>query len=69
MTDPKRPAIVQDPESWEAGHAAGLRGAKPHQPPGTRDGLAWISGYIEGKADRAKPPEERKPHTRRPEPL
>jgi hypothetical protein len=65
MTDPKRPRIEQDPEDWQAGYEAGLAGGprKPHPRAGT---LGFASGLIEGQADRAKPPEERKPHTRPP---
>lgn len=55
--------IQQDPASWQAGYAAGLAGKTGTAPQGM-DGLAWVSGLIEGKADRAKAPEQRKPHTR-----
>jgi hypothetical protein len=38
---------------------AGLTGQSTQEPPGA-DGLSFISGYIEGKADKDKPPSERK---------
>jgi hypothetical protein len=34
---------------WQAGFDAGQQ-ARPDTPPQGTDGLAWISGYIEGKA-------------------
>jgi hypothetical protein len=34
---------------WNAGFNAGHQG-RPNQPPRGADSLAWISGYIEGKA-------------------
>ena len=55
--------IKQDPTAWEAGYKAGLSGQATTAPPGV-DGVAWYSGLIEGKADRSKAPEDRKPHTR-----
>jgi ribosome modulation factor len=55
--------LRQDPQAWEAGYQAGLAGKTGPAPPGV-DALAYYSGQIEGKADRAKPPEQRKPHTR-----
>jgi hypothetical protein len=38
-----------DKADWEAGFIAGKDG-KPDQPPPGVDGLAWCSGYIEGRA-------------------
>jgi hypothetical protein len=34
---------------WQKGFSAGQK-RKPNQPPKGVDGLAWSSGYIEGKA-------------------
>ena len=34
---------------WQAGFDAGQQG-RPDTPPRGVDGLAWVSGYIEGKA-------------------
>ena len=59
----KDPTIKQDPKAWEAGYAAGLAGRTGEAPRGVDD-WAWQSGLIEGKADRANPPAERKPHRR-----
>ena len=66
MTDPKRPAIEYNPDSWEAGYQAGLDGktATSKIPPDVTDELAYYSALIEGQADRNKLPEERKPQTR-----
>ena len=57
------PAVKIDGKSWDMGYTAGLTGQSMHEPPGV-DGLSFISGYIEGKADKAKPPSERKPRHR-----
>ena len=38
-------------QDWQSGYEAGQQG-RPNQPPQGVDGLAWISGYIEGKANR-----------------
>lgn len=38
-----------DKTDWQKGFQAGQSG-KPNQPPAGVDRLAWISGYIEGKA-------------------
>ena len=57
------PAVQIDPASWESGYNAGLTG-KPGRLPEGKDGLSFFSGLIEGKADRSKPAEQRKPHTR-----
>jgi len=57
------PTIRQDPKAWRDGYAAGLAGQTGEAPRGV-DGLAWQSGLIEGRADRAKPPADRKPHRR-----
>jgi hypothetical protein len=45
--------IRQDQKSWEKGRADGVRGAASKCPKGL-DQLAYTSGYVEGKADRAK---------------
>lgn len=50
---PTTPAVVIDGESWSAGYRAGHQGAPRHPRPPGFDGLSWISGYIEGQADRA----------------
>lgn len=63
MTDTPRAAVEQHPADWQAGYDAGLAGQQI-QPPRGVDGVAWYSGLIEGKADRSKPSEERKPQTR-----
>jgi hypothetical protein len=60
--------VKQNPKSWEADYQAGLiaptaaSGKKPL--PQDLDSLSYYSGMIEGIADRAKPPEQRKPHTK-----
>jgi ribosome modulation factor len=47
------PVLVrQDPASYALGYQAGLAGRSSQEPPGVKDDLAWISGYIEGKAKR-----------------
>jgi hypothetical protein len=43
--------ISMDHQSWQAGYAAGLEGRSSISPP-ELDGLAFSSGYIEGKAHR-----------------
>jgi hypothetical protein len=43
--------IMQDEKSWTEGYLAGHSG-KPADVPSGVDRLAWISGLIEGKADR-----------------
>ena len=43
--------VSQDAKSWQAGYKAGHSGASTETPPGVDD-LAWISGFIEGQADR-----------------
>jgi len=48
-----RPVLVrQDPASYALGYQAGSKGRSSQEPSGVRDGLAWISGYIDGKAKR-----------------
>ena len=66
MTDSKRGGVVLDEHSWDAGYNAGLAGktATDRIPKDVTDYLAYLSGLIEGKADRLKPPDQRKPHTR-----
>jgi hypothetical protein len=56
-------AVRIDKKSWEMGYTAGLTGQSTQEPPGV-DGLSFISGYIEGQADKDKPPSERKPRHR-----
>jgi len=51
--------IQHDPKAWEAGHKAGLAGKRGQAPRGV-DASSYMSGLIEGLADRAKPPEQRK---------
>ena len=41
----------QDPESWKSGYQDGLEGIK-RRPMTVPDQLAYLSGYIEGKAER-----------------
>jgi len=44
--------VKLDPKEWQAGFDAGRAGQRPHHAgAGT---LSWISGYIEGKAQREK---------------
>jgi hypothetical protein len=48
----KPPRITMDPEAWQEGFNAGRRGPPQNNPFPHRsdEALAWISGYIEGKA-------------------
>ena len=55
--------IQQERKAWEAGHAAGLAGKRGQAPRGV-DGSAYMSGLLEGLAERAKPPEPHKPDKR-----
>ena len=57
------PGVRIDGKSWEMGYTAGLTGQSTQEPPGA-DGLSFISGYIEGQADKDKHPSERKPRHR-----
>lgn len=43
-----------DPDAWQAGFDAGKEGSPSLAPAGTADKLAWLSGYIEGKAELEK---------------
>ena len=43
--------VSMDHQAWQVGYAAGLAGLSPINPP-ELDGLAFSSGYIEGKAHR-----------------
>lgn len=43
--------VSMDHQAWQAGYAAGLEGKSSINPP-ELDGLAFSSGYIEGKAHR-----------------
>jgi hypothetical protein len=47
--------VRQDKQSWNKGRADAMRGVPSKCPKGL-DGLAYSSGYIEGKAQRAKRP-------------
>jgi hypothetical protein len=48
-----RPVLVRyDPASYALGYQAALAGRSSQEPSGVRDDLAWISGYIDGKAKR-----------------
>ena len=49
---PKSPAVTLDAESWAAGYKAGHAGEPTDAPPLGVDSWAWISGVIEGQADR-----------------
>lgn len=55
VQEPKGPAVPQDKASWQHGYDAGFNGKQmaTKRPVGT-DELAWVSGYIEGKAEREK---------------
>jgi hypothetical protein len=44
--------VRYDRESYRAGYVAGLTGRRNIAPLEIPDGLAWYSGYIEGKATR-----------------
>jgi hypothetical protein len=50
MTD--KPRVAQDPKAWQEGFNAGRRGLprKNPYPSGSDEALAWISGFLEGKA-------------------
>ena len=50
IDNPKR--IVQPPKAWQEGFTAGRRGLprKNPYPHGSDEDLAWLSGYLEGKA-------------------
>ncbi|MHB1642286.1 MAG: hypothetical protein ACYCS8_06455 [Acidithiobacillus sp.] len=57
--------VSMDHQAWQAGYAAGLTGQSSTNPP-ELDGLAFSSGYIEGKAHRQGfDPEGREKVTRR----
>jgi hypothetical protein len=40
-------------KDWKKGHDAALAGKPGHAPKGV-DGLSWMSGYLEGKAEKNK---------------
>ena len=44
--------IEMDPKSWRQGRTAGLVGGWPICPPDVPDRLAYVSGFIEGRAAR-----------------
>ncbi len=44
--------IQYDTPSWQAGYDAGLAGKLEVPPDHIDDDLAWLAGYVEGKADR-----------------
>lgn len=52
----KQPAVKIDEKAFQAGFAAGRQGLPSWPPPAGLDGLSWISGYIDGKADRPRRP-------------
>ncbi len=43
-------SIYQDEKAWNAGYAAGRAGLPYACPPDVADRIAWLSGYLEGKA-------------------
>jgi hypothetical protein len=45
------PIVIQDSASWRTGYRDGLAGDCATPPPGL-DGLAYVSGLIEGRAAR-----------------
>jgi hypothetical protein len=49
---PRRGGVTQDEKSWVAGYMAGHRGKPADSAPPDVDHLSWVSGLIEGKADR-----------------
>jgi hypothetical protein len=46
--------VVQDSASWQAGYNAGMSGGSNICLPEVPDSLAYVSGYIEGKAARQR---------------
>jgi hypothetical protein len=53
MSAQPSPRIRMDEASWQAGYNAGASGVSASTcPPEVPDGLAYQSGYIEGKAAR-----------------
>jgi hypothetical protein len=50
-----RAKVAQDPADWVAGFEAGLRGDCYVYPGKVRDRLAWASGFVEGRAQQARP--------------
>ncbi len=46
--------IRYDEARWRKGRTAGMTGGPRVPPPDVTDGLAYVSGYIEGKALREK---------------
>jgi hypothetical protein len=49
---PRRGGVTQDEKSWTAGYRAGHSGKPGDSAPPEVDHLSWVSGLIEGKADR-----------------
>lgn len=45
--------VTIDKDSWQAGWEAGYAG-KPNSCPTSMDSYSWSSGYVEGKARRAR---------------
>jgi hypothetical protein len=50
-----RAKVAQDPAEWLAGFDAGLKGDCYVYPAEVRDRLAWASGFVEGRAQQARP--------------
>jgi hypothetical protein len=50
-----RAKIGQDPADWLAGFEAGLHGDSYGYPAEVPDRLAWASGFVEGRAQQARP--------------
>ena len=53
-----RAKVARDPADWLAGFEAGLRGDCYVYPAEVRDRLAWASGFVEGRAQQARPQQE-----------
>jgi hypothetical protein len=51
----RRAKVAQDPADWLAGFEAGLRGDCYVYPAEVRDRLAWALGFVEGRAQQARP--------------
>jgi hypothetical protein len=53
-----RAKVAQGPADWLVGLEAGLRGDCYVYPAKVRDRLAWALGFIEGRAQQARPQQE-----------
>jgi hypothetical protein len=51
----RRAKVAQDTADWLAGFEAGLRGDCYVYPAEVRDRLAWALGFVEGRAQQARP--------------